>query len=224
MSKVNKELGIKVEEHLTKLGIQTPTVKDKLAVDSEEKITKIIPLMTELMEVLGLDLTDDSLTDTPRRIAKMYVNELMCGLQPDTFPKCTTVENKFCSGDEFVLVKNMKVKSLCEHHFAVFGSITPDLGCTIAYIPNEKVLGLSKLNRVVEYFSRRPQIQERLTNQICEALKFILDTDDVIVHIAGSHTCVSWRGVEDESSITTTLAAGGRFTEGELRKEFLSNL
>ena len=183
--------------------------------------------MTEVMETMGLDLSDDSLVETPKRIAKMYVNELFVGLHPESFPKCTTVENKFSHGDEFVLVKGMKIKSVCEHHFMPFSDFnTPELGCTIAYIPKDKVLGLSKLNRIVEYFARRPQVQERLNAQICEALVHILGTEDVIVHMGAKHTCVSVRGQNDERSVTTTLAAKGRFAEkgNTLRHEFLANL
>ncbi|CAL9962231.1 GTP cyclohydrolase [Vibrio phage D479] len=225
-SKANAELGKSVEARLLELGIQTPTT-DLVNVPAEEKIEKIEGLMTQVLETLGLDLADDSLVETPRRVAKMYVKELMSGLTPDHFPKCTTVENKFSHGDEFVLVKNIKVKSLCEHHLMPFSDFGDrDFGCTIAYIPGDKVLGLSKLNRIVEYFARRPQVQERLTSQICEALKHILGTDDVIVHMGAKHTCVSMRGVEDEQSVTTTLASGGRFAEKDsgLRREFLSNL
>lgn len=225
-TKSNIKLGQEVEAHLKSLGIQTPTT-DKVFVDDSQKIDEITKHMEQIISILGYDLKDDSLAETPHRIAKMYVNELMWGIKPDAFPKCTTVENKFAHGDEFVLVKNIKVKSVCEHHFMPFGDFgDKDLGCTIAYIPKEKVLGLSKLNRIVEYFCRRGQVQERLTAQICEAIKYILGTDDVIVHMAGSHTCVSFRGVEDEQSVTTTLASGGRFAENgsALRREFLANL
>lgn len=225
-AKTNVQLGEQVEAHLKSLGIHTPTTS-LVNVDSNIKIEKITDLMTQVMETLGYDLTDDSLCETPRRVAKMYVKELMSGLSPNTFPKCTTVENKFCHGEEFVLVRNIKVKSVCEHHLMPFSDFgDADMGCTVAYIPRGKVLGLSKINRIVEYFSRRAQVQERLTAQICEALKFILQTDDVIVHMRAKHTCVSLRGVQDEQSSTTTLAAGGVFADknSDLRKEFLSNL
>lgn len=224
-NKTSPELGMRVEQRLRDKGFHTPTIETTLS--DKEKIEKIIPLMAQVMEVLGLDLEDDSLQDTPKRIAKMYVEELMSGLPTENFPKCTTVENKFASQDEFVLVKDIKVKSLCEHHFMPFSDFgVEELGCTIAYIPTDKVLGLSKLNRVVEYFCRRPQVQERLTAQICEALKEILGTDDVVVHMGAKHTCVSLRGVEDEKSVTTTLSSSGKFAEKDsyLRREFLANL
>lgn len=227
MSKCNPILGKEVNDHLTSLGINTPTIESTLNVSNDEKIAIITEKMQEVLVCLGLDLTDDSLIETPKRVAKMYVNELMSGMKNDKFPKCTTVDNKFSHGDEFVLVKKAKVKSLCEHHLMPFSDFNkPDLGCSVAYIPKNKILGLSKINRLIEYFCRRPQVQERLTSQICEALKYILDTDDVIVHMSAAHTCVSMRGVEDENSYTTTLAAGGRFSDrnSSLRKEFLSNL
>lgn len=225
--KTNIELGKQVEAKLRELGIQTPTT-DFVNGSDDAKVEMITEHLTKCMEIMGLDLSDDSLQDTPRRVAKMWVKELFAGLKPDRFPKCTTVENKFAHEGEFVLVKNIRVKSTCEHHFLpysdMFGSDL--LGCNIAYIPNEKVLGLSKLNRVVEYFSRRPQVQERHTAQICAALQEILGTEDVIVHMHSAHTCVSMRGVEDENSSTVTVSAGGVFAgkQSELRKEFMSNV
>ncbi len=226
-SKANVELGREIEKVLRDQGIHTPTT-DLVNMTSHQKLEIMVPLMTTILETMGLDLTDDSLMDTPRRVCKMWVNDLFAGLPPETFPKCTTVENKFSQEDEFVLVKNARVKSTCEHHFMPYSDMFGDNlgGCSVAYIPRDKVLGLSKINRVVEYFSRRPQVQERHTRQICEALKHILGTDDVIVHMHSAHTCVSMRGVEDENSSTVTLAAGGVFSSknSDLRKEFLSNL
>lgn len=214
-TKLDSSLGNDVYQHLKALGIETPTVPAAIAVDNHTKINKIESLMREALEVLGLDLSDDSLVDTPKRIAKMWVLETQWGLIPENFPKATTVENKF--GSEMVKVGDIKVISTCEHH------LVPFIGkAHISYIPGKKVLGLSKLNRVVEYYSRRPQVQERLTMQILEALKYILGTDDVAVVIHAQHLCVSTRGVEDESSFTTTSALSGAFKlDPTCRSEFM---
>lgn len=217
--KRDNKLGLEVQEHLKSLGIHTPTVINEYTrLTNDEKISIIEQHFATIMDVLGLDRTDDSLAETPRRVAKMYVKEIFSGLDPTNFPKCTTVDNKMTSGKEFVLERNINVASQCEHHYL------PILGsATVAYIPKDKVLGLSKLNRVVKYFSKRPQVQERLTVQIQEALKFILNTQDVVVYIDAKHTCVSTRGVEDVGSSTVTLAAGGVFeTNDILRGEFLA--
>lgn len=215
MSKSNADLGRQVNAHLTSLGINTPTT-DQLFEDRESKIQKIQALTKEMLEVLGLDLTDDSLEETPMRVAKMYVDEIFSGLRDDTFPKCTTVENKFCHGDEFVLEKNITLYSDCEHH------LRPIIGVAhVAYIPGKKVLGLSKLNRITQYFARRPQVQERLTQQIAHAISFITGSDDVMVIIEAGHTCVSQRGVMDTNSTTSTACCLGVFGEpnSPLRKE-----
>ena len=170
-----------------------------------------------IMETLGLDLTDDSLIETPKRVAKMYVNEVFWGLDYEAFPKCTTVQNKM-KYDAMVVERNVSVQSNCEHHFVVIDGLA-----TVAYIPNVKVLGLSKINRIVEYFSKRPQIQERLTEQTYHALQFILGTDDVAVMIHARHFCVRARGVEDTGSSTVTSRLGGRFmTDAAARAEFMS--
>lgn len=218
-SKANPELGLMVEEHLRKLNLHTPTVKSDLT--SQEKVEKITSLMTEVLNTLGLDLTDDSLQDTPRRVAKMYVNEIFYGLDPEAFPKATAVENKMTCGKSFVLERGINVSSTCEHH------LLPILGkAAVAYIPEKggKVIGLSKMNRIVEYFSKRPQVQERLTFQIKEAMSAILETDNVAVYIDAKHTCVSTRGVEDTGSSTVTLATGGSFDDAgsPVRSEFLA--
>ena len=164
---------------------------------------------------LGLDLEDDSLIDTPRRVAKMYIDEIFFGLDYDLFPKCTVVNNKM-NYKNMVVERNINVQSNCEHHFVII-----DGGCHIAYIPNEHVLGLSKLNRIVQFFSKRPQIQERLTEQIYHTLKFILGTDDVAVVIEANHYCVKSRGIQDVNSDTVTSKLGGIFmTNPDLRKEF----
>jgi GTP cyclohydrolase I len=214
-TKVDNVLGQEVRNHLMSLGLETPTDPARLAVPAQEKISKIEQHVTEIMKVMGYDLSDDSLEETPKRIAKMWVLETMWGLQPENFPKATTVINKF--GSEMVKVGDIKVISNCEHHFVPF------IGkAHISYIPGEVVLGLSKLNRVVEYYSRRAQVQERLTMQILEALKFILKTDNVAVVIHAQHLCVSTRGVEDENSYTTTSALSGSYKDDPVcRSEFM---
>lgn len=217
--KRNESLGVEVEKHLRSLNIHTPTIENEYTnLSHDEKISIIEKNLEVIMDVLGLDRRDDSLQETPNRVAKMYVKEIFSGLDIKNFPKCTTVENKMTSGKEFVLERKINVSSTCEHH------LLPILGyATVAYIPNKKVLGLSKLNRIVKYFSKRPQVQERLTVQIKEALCAILDTKDVAVYIDAKHTCVSTRGVEDIDSSTVTLAAGGVFdTNDVLRGEFLA--
>ena len=212
-TKCDPELGRKVHEHLVKMGVETPTVIN--AIDRKAKIEIIENAFTNIMLTLGLDLTDDSLAETPKRVAKMYINEIFWGLDYEAFPKCTTVENKM-GYNEMVVERNVNVKSNCEHHFVVIDGFA-----TVAYVPKKKVLGLSKINRIVEYFSKRPQIQERLTEQIFHALQFILETEDVAVMIDAKHYCVSSRGVEDTSSSTVTSRLGGGFkTDAAARAEF----
>lgn len=214
-NKVDSVLGREIEAHLQKVGMQTPTVKNGLT--TAEKVSSISESFADIMRTLGMDLTDDSLMDTPNRVAKMLVKETNWGLDPDNFPKCTTIENKM-HYDEMVCESGITVMSQCEHHF-----VTIDGRATVAYVPKHKVLGLSKMNRIVEYFSRRPQVQERLTIQIAEALKYILDTDDVAVSLNCVHYCVKSRGVEDNSSATVTSHLGGAFkTNSEMRQEFYS--
>lgn len=220
MSKNNAALGVAVNEHLTKLGINTP-MTDKVGADRDEKIQKITALTAQMLEVLGLDLTDDSLEETPLRVAKMYVDEIFSGLRTDTFPKCTTVENKFCHGDEFVLEKDITLYSDCEHH------LRPIIGkAHIAYIPGKRVLGLSKLNRITQYFAQRPQVQERLNQQIAHAIAFITGSQDVMVVIEAGHTCVSQRGIKDTQSSTVTATCLGQFGEhnSPLRREVMANI
>ncbi len=192
----------------------TPTLKNKLT--SDEKIKIITKNMKEIMETLGLDLGNDSLRETPQRIAKMYVNEVFSGLDPDYFPKMTVIENEM-KYDQMVLVQKIQVLSVCEHHFQ-----TIDGFATVAYIPNKKVIGLSKINRVVQFFARRPQVQERLTKQIADCLQFVLDTENVAVHINAKHYCVIARGVQDAGSSTSTSDLRGHFkSRAETRTEFL---
>lgn len=188
--------------------------KDNGKTDNE-KVIEIMLKFREIMETLGLDLDDDSLADTPKRIAKMYVYELFAGLKPENFPKITTIENKM-KFDEMVTVSSVRVLSVCEHHF-----VTIDGYATVSYIPKDKIIGLSKINRIVKYFARRPQVQERLTKQIADALVLILETEDVAVHIKAKHYCVISRGIEDTESETTTTDLRGKFRHPEPRAEFL---
>jgi GTP cyclohydrolase I len=186
---------------------------------AEEKRQRIQAHFAEIMKVLGLDLRDDSLMDTPRRIAKMYVNEIFGGLDYANFPKLTVVENKM-QVEEMVRVDGIDLSSTCEHHF-----ITIDGRASVAYIPQRKVIGLSKINRIVSFFAQRPQIQERLTEQVLLALQTLLDTRDVAVSITAVHYCVKARGVMDSNSETTTTALGGVFkTSPDTRREFLQGL
>lgn len=227
-NKTNPELGLEIESVLRKIGVHTPTNGTYFFDDSgtrqeidsnnsEMQIRKISQCFENIMTILGLDLKDDSLSDTPTRVAKMFINETMWGLKPTNFPKCTTVENKM-GYDEMVVVKNIKLQSVCEHHWQnISGTVT------IAYIPKTKVLGLSKFSRITEYFSRRPQIQERLTEQLFHTLVHILDTDDVAVFINATHSCMIARGAEDIHSSTVTNRLGGRFrSDFAARAEFMN--
>jgi GTP cyclohydrolase I len=180
------------------------------------KVERIAKQIKDIMLELGMDLDDDSLKDTPHRVAKMWVNELFYGLNPDNFPKMTTVENKF-RYDEMLIEANITLHSTCEHH------LVPIVGkAHIAYIPKHKILGLSKFNRVVEYFAKRPQVQERLTNDILTCLKDQLDTDDIAVIIDAEHFCVKLRGVKHESCVTRTSALSGKFFDPAVRAELFA--
>jgi GTP cyclohydrolase IA len=214
-TKTDKNLGLKIHKFLLDTGVETPTIDTSY--NDEHKLNLIETKFSDIMHILGLNLNDDSLKETPRRMSKMYVNELFWGLNPENFPKITTVENKM-KYDEMLIEKNIKVNSVCEHHFVtIWGD------AHVAYIPKHKVIGLSKLNRVVEYFSRGPQIQERLTEQIYYALKYILETDDIAIVIAADHFCVKSRGVEDINSHTITSKLGGGFMSNNiLRQEFIN--
>lgn len=216
MSKVDVELGKAVHAHLTKVGVETPVVLDKLHATDKSKIAKIEKNVRAIMETLGMDLADDSLVETPTRVAKMYVQEIFRGLNYENFPKCTAVDNKM-KYDEMVLERNITAISSCEHHL-----VTIDQKVDIAYIPKDKVLGLSKLNRLAKFFAQRPQIQERYAEQLFHALEYILDTQDIAVVVKGKHYCVAQRGVEDTSSYTITSKLGGKFkSDPSLRKEFM---
>jgi len=194
-----------------------PTPMQHNGLSDEEKITKIAGHFREIMLTMGLDLADDSLKETPQRVAQMYVREVFEGLNPQNFPKMTSIENKL-NYDAMVTVKDISIISVCEHHF-----VTIDGRATIAYIPKNKVIGLSKINRVAKFFSRRPQVQERLTKQIADCLTQVLDTEDVAVSISAKHYCVVQRGVEDAASITVTSDLRGAFREdNRTRGEFLA--
>ena len=199
-------LGDVIHNHLVKKGVETP-MKEKQFSDEEFESRKdaIESSFENIMNLLGLDLSDDSLKDTPRRVAKMYMEEVFSGLDYSNFPKCTVIENKMNS-NEPVIVEGIQVMSNCEHHF-----VTIDGLCTIKYIPREKIIGLSKLNRVVEFFSKRPQVQERLTLQIYHALEKLLETDNISVELDCIHYCVKARGVRDAGSRTKTSKKGGVF-------------
>lgn len=184
----------------------------------EKKIEQIAKHFTEIMKVLGLDLKNDSLQETPRRIAKMYVNEIFSGLNEENFPKMTVIENEM-KYDQMVLIQDIQVMSVCEHHFQ-----TIDGYATVAYIPNKKVIGLSKINRIVAFFAKRPQVQERLTKQITDCLQYVLETEHVAVHINAKHYCVMARGVGDANSSTATSDLRGHFkSKADTRSEFLQH-
>jgi GTP cyclohydrolase I len=192
-----------VQHALIERGLETPLVPNGMS--SEEKQTRIQSLFTEVLGTLGLDLADDSLQDTPKRMAKLYVNEIFCGLDYANFPKLSVIENKM-QLDEMVKVQDINVSSTCEHHL-----ITIDGYAKVAYIPKDKIIGLSKINRIVRFFAQRPQVQERLTQQILVALQTLLETDNVAVTMTATHYCVKARGVMDTNSETTTTALGGSF-------------
>ncbi|MEQ5835087.1 GTP cyclohydrolase I FolE [Marinobacter sp. NFXS9] len=209
------EEALAVRSALVERGLETPMVDNRLSRD--QKVERISDLMARVAETLGLDLTDDSLMDTPARIARMYVDEIFAGLDYSQFPKITQIENKM-GVEEMVKVRDISVTSTCEHHF-----VTIDGLARVAYLPKDKVIGLSKINRIVRFFAQRPQVQERLTHQILVALQTLLEVEDVAVHIDATHYCVKARGVQDTSSSTETMALGGRFkTDPQYRREFLA--
>jgi GTP cyclohydrolase I len=195
--------------------VDTPLRSDAFDKTDEEKIAAIEPHFKAIMEILGMDLRDDSLRGTPLRVAKMYVKELFQGLNPANMPSMTLFENKF-QYNEMLVEKNINFYTNCEHHFVPFFG-----KAHVAYISSGKVIGLSKLNRLVEYFSKRPQVQERLTMQIGKALQTVLQTQDVAVMMDAKHLCVSSRGVKDDSSNTITSFFGGKFQDEKTKLEFL---
>ena len=191
----------------------TPLREDAFSISDDEKIAKIETHFKAIMETLGLDLNDDSLKGTPHRVAKMYVKEMFWGLNPDNKPVVSHFKNKF-RYNEMLLEKDIQFYTNCEHHFVPFFGTAH-----VAYIPNVKVIGLSKLNLIVEYFSKRPQVQERMTMQIANELKHILGTDNVAVIINAKHLCVASRGIKDNSSHTTTAEYCGQFDNEAVRTE-----
>ncbi|UOY06327.1 GTP cyclohydrolase I FolE [Muricauda sp. SCSIO 64092] len=194
--------------------LETPIREDAFLLSDKEKIERIQHHFQKIMETLGMDLTDDSLSGTPYRFAKMYVQELFYGLNPDNLPQLSTFENTY--GYQKMLVEqDITIDSSCEHHFL------PIIGhAHIGYIPKNKVVGLSKINRLVDYYAHRPQVQERLCLQILNDLQETLETDDVIVMVHAKHLCVSSRGIKDKDSFTTTVEYGGKFTNENSRNEF----
>jgi GTP cyclohydrolase IA len=196
-------------------GIDTPLTPDAFTQTDAEKIAVIEKHFAAIMQTLGLDLNDDSLKGTPRRVAKMYVQEIFSGLNPANFPKIALFDNKY-RYNEMLVEKNISFYSNCEHHFV------PIMGkAHVAYMSNGKVIGLSKLNRIVEHFAKRPQVQERMTIQIARKLQEVLETENVAVLIDAKHLCVASRGVEDDTSSTVTAFYGGKFSEEKVKDEFL---
>ena len=207
---------ILVRNALIEHGLETPWHDNGLS--SEEKKTIIQEHMSSIMQTLGLDLSDDSLTQTPHRVARMFVDEIFSGLDYKNFPKVSVFENKM-HFDEMVKVCNITITSTCERHFVVMDGIAK-----VAYMPSDKIIGLSKVNRIVQFFGHRPQVQERLTQQIKVALQTLLNTKNVAVSITATHYCVKSRGVKDQTSVTTTTALGGLFKNNpSSRHEFLTD-
>jgi GTP cyclohydrolase I len=207
-----------IEKKKFKTVPKTPMIDNGLSVEKKKEIIEV--KFKEIMETLGLDLSDDSLMDTPKRVAKMYVDEVCKGLREDTFPKITCVQNKF--GSQMVTEANITMNSLCEHHFVTICGFAH-----ISYIPKEggKVIGLSKMNRLVDYWGSRPQVQERLTEQIQKSMCELLEIEDVAVVIDGVHFCVRSRGIKDNSSVTRTSALGGKYRQNsQVREEFFSSI
>ena len=200
------------DDHLY-TGVKTPMKPDAFVLSDTEKKEQIAALFSQIMDVMGLDLTDDSLKGTPMRVAKMYIDEIYSGLNPANKPKVALFENKY-QYNQMLVEKDITFYSNCEHHFV------PIIGrAHVAYISSGKVIGLSKLNRIVQYFAKRPQVQERLTNQIALELQSILDTEDVAVIIDAKHLCVSSRGIKDDTSATVTSFYGGKFNTPEKIQE-----
>lgn len=209
------ELGKRVHEYLVKMGVETPMIEQTLSKNKQKKI--IQKNFKEIMEALGYDLNDDSLKDTPKRVAKMYVNEFNAGLDYTQFPKATAIENKFKMHD-MVKINNISIHSNCEHHAVIIAGLG-----NIAYIPAEKVIGLSKVNKIAQFFAKRFQVQERLGQQIFHALSYILETENIAVEITAKHYCVAARGIKDTNSSTTTSAIDGAFkNDPSTRAEFMA--
>lgn len=205
------------DEHIPS-SFETPLREDAFEMDDELKMELIEKHFREIMYILGLDLSDDSLSGTPRRVAKMFVKEIFSGLNPKNKPQVTLFENKY-RYNEMLVEKDITFYSFCEHHFVpIWGK------AHVAYISSGKVIGLSKLNRIVQYYARRPQVQERMTVQIAKELKEVLETEDVAVLLDAKHMCVAARGVQDTTSSTVTAYYGGRFKNEATKQEFLKYL
>ncbi|QOD61074.1 GTP cyclohydrolase I FolE [Polaribacter haliotis] len=217
-SKMNDERIEEIGENHLATSAKTPLRADAFAISDEEKINKIQESVKDILHTLGMDLEDDSIQGTPKRVAKAFVNEIFMGLNPANMPKASTFDNNYNYG-EMLVEKNIVVYSTCEHH------LLPIIGrAHVAYISNGKVIGLSKMNRIVEYFAKRPQVQERLTMQVVQAMQEALGTDDVACVIDAKHLCVNSRGIKDIESSTVTSEFGGKFKEKETKKEFLQYL
>ena len=217
-SKMNDDKIEEIGENHVGTSAKTPLREDAFIISDEEKINKIQESVKDILNTLGMDLTDDSLQGTPRRVAKAFVNEIFMGLNPKNMPKPSTFENNY-NYEEMLVEKNIVVYSTCEHH------LLPIIGrAHVAYISNGKVIGLSKMNRIVEYFSKRPQVQERLTMQVVQAMQEALGTQNVACVIDAKHLCVNSRGIKDIESSTVTAEFGGKFKEKETKAEFLNYL
>jgi GTP cyclohydrolase I len=217
---LNNKIEVSIDDEMgdahVMTSVDTPLREDAFKLDDETKIELIEKNFRDIMNILGLDLADDSLRGTPHRVAKMYVKEIFNGLNPENKPKIALFENKY-NYKEMLVEKDITFYSNCEHHFV------PIIGkAHVSYISNGKVIGLSKINRIVQYYAKRPQVQERLTVQIANELKEILQTEDVAVIIDAHHLCVSSRGVEDRSSSTVTSSYSGKFTTEQTKNEFLN--
>lgn len=217
-SKMNDERIEDLGENHVATSAENPVRPDAFDISNEEKIAKIEESVKDILYTLGMDLTDDSMQGTPKRVAKAFVNEMFMGLDPKNKPKASTFDNNYNYG-EMLVEKNIVVYSTCEHH------LLPIIGrAHVAYISDGKVIGLSKMNRIVEYFAKRPQVQERLTMQIVQAMQEALGTDDVACVIDAKHLCVNSRGIKDIESSTVTAEFGGKFNENETKREFLDYL
>jgi GTP cyclohydrolase I len=217
-SKMNDERIEEIGENHVATSAKNPIRPDAFDLSDKEKIAKIEASVKDILHTLGMDLTDDSLQGTPKRVAKAFINEMFMGLDPKNKPKASTFDNNYNYG-EMLVEKNIVVYSTCEHH------LLPIIGrAHVAYISDGKVIGLSKMNRIVEYFSKRPQVQERLTMQIVQAMQEALETQDVACVIDAKHLCVNSRGIKDIESSTVTSEFGGKFKEKETKKEFLQYL
>lgn len=213
----DKDIGARVRKHLESLRIETPIDGRLQDVPTHERIKAVRNHVSGILDLVGLDLKDDSIADTPKRVAVMYMTEIFRGLDYDNFPKCTVIENKM-NHNELVAVCNIEVTSCCEHH------LLPFIGkAHVGYIPKDKIIGLSKFNRIVDFFCKRPQVQERLTEQISAALSLILGTPDVAVVLSAEHMCVRMRGIRDSGSSTVTSKMQGKFFNNiALREEFMN--